>query len=1100
MVFVNRKLFSPILDYSQNTRRLFFFLFNLSLFFSLLFTIIIPKVSASSSFSISNTTPFLGEQITITGSGLIPNHTYYLYNYDGGPEKDYTDTTYQGETAKQYTGTLEFGTGWSYSHAYDEFENVLVFIRYYDAVAATPYFRIGASDIYWSNGGGYAQTVDVDSTGSSSWVTWTKVFDKDKGVPSFEWRFLKVGSNNVYVDKIQKYPMWTVTTDALGSFSKTIHAPRTYNRDVTLSFTFKLFDPNDNSHQAIGSITLDPKYDQYRSVKDMLEFHYIHNRPEVLEGNYGGVFANQIRKSILNYKGADWDNAFMGGVFDELGYPELRNEQAERTKDTIRTGTSDLRCYPLGAGNYTDCTFAGWTTIKPAYEETGDISLYNAMGDILSYSRAAYNVTYDNFSHSSGAGSEFWIDAGGGKPQFFWYMGKLLNNDTYKSDAIKMINTMIDKLQTPEGWFYQRYNYATDTINGPIFWDGGQGWALNGLREFKDLIENDTTQQSLVTKISDSLVKLADNLADRPITDLRSDQRRSSIISYNLLKLAQDTSYPQSKRNNWQKRGEELFILEMKTKNSDYDTVNKYGLTYSSTSDFTFAFSDYYLLELLNDIYPTAYFFPNNIGSSYLIDKSTGGNSIYQAYLDNTNDWTKTTDYYNRVSSAGNVLKGTAQHDRVVKYVKRDMTATVTSGNVDITIEDWRDNYRKWRMASDTNQSVDIVFSNLPVNKTFYIFRDDSLWRELKTDGGGSLSFTYDEGFSTHTFVLKDSLPSADSSQTVPSPSSSVCSALTPGEKVVSLYAALAKDAETVELYFTDAQDPYDHYVLQYGTKSGEYQFGVENIGGKGTRTYTVKGLSPNTTYYFRVRAGNGCATGEWSNEISAKTLGVNAGNNPIVFSELKPVGGNEKEKKNVCQTYTVQAGDGLWEIAEKILGDGNRYKELIEKNKQKYPSLEKSNNVEPGWILTTSCSQGKTQQENTDQSDPQEQIGSDQKTYDLTIQVIDTNKKPVGGASVTVHSTPRTGTTDKDGWVTFEDVEAGQHRVIISYGNVKGEQSINLDGDVKKQELTIQVKPAGISGNPYIMTAAGFLLAIVVGSFFIFFRKKRVRRRSSSL
>jgi len=33
--------------------------------------------------------------------------------------------------------------------------------------------------------------------------------------------------------------------------------------------------------------------------------------------------------------------------------------------------------------------------------------------------------------------------------------------------------------------------------------------------------------------------------------------------------------------------------------------------------------------------------------------------------------------------------------------------------------------------------------------------------------------------------------------------------------------------------------------------------------------------LSPNTTYYFQVRGGNGCATGDWSNSLMTKTDGV---------------------------------------------------------------------------------------------------------------------------------------------------------------------------------------------------------------------------------
>jgi hypothetical protein len=53
-------------------------------------------------------------------------------------------------------------------------------------------------------------------------------------------------------------------------------------------------------------------------------------------------------------------------------------------------------------------------------------------------------------------------------------------------------------------------------------------------------------------------------------------------------------------------------------------------------------------------------------------------------------------------------------------------------------------------------------------------------------------------------------------------------------------------------------------------------QFGVQFPHGlyKGVIDYTIKELRPSTTYYFKVRGGNGCAPGGWSNTLSAKTEG----------------------------------------------------------------------------------------------------------------------------------------------------------------------------------------------------------------------------------
>lgn len=103
-------------------------------------------------------------------------------------------------------------------------------------------------------------------------------------------------------------------------------------------------------------------------------------------------------------------------------------------------------------------------------------------------------------------------------------------------------------------------------------------------------------------------------------------------------------------------------------------------------------------------------------------------------------------------------------------------------------------------------------------------------------------------------------------------PSAPVCNDTKPGSapKLLSAVAGL----NSVTLTWSLASDPTSYYLVTYGNQSGSQQYGSPNVGPAGTTSYTVKSLSGNTTYYFRVRAGNGCTPGDFSNELSATAQG----------------------------------------------------------------------------------------------------------------------------------------------------------------------------------------------------------------------------------
>lgn len=116
----------------------------------------------------------------------------------------------------------------------------------------------------------------------------------------------------------------------------------------------------------------------------------------------------------------------------------------------------------------------------------------------------------------------------------------------------------------------------------------------------------------------------------------------------------------------------------------------------------------------------------------------------------------------------------------------------------------------------------------------------------------------------------------------------------------VELTTASASGAHDITLTWADASDPVSYYLLSYGLAPGTYIYGNPNLGGQGTTSYTVGGLTKGKTYYFVVRAGNGCTPGSFSNELSAV-----AGETPTPAS---PAGGPTPESTDTPTPETPTA------------------------------------------------------------------------------------------------------------------------------------------------------------------------------------------------
>lgn len=75
-------------------------------------------------------------------------------------------------------------------------------------------------------------------------------------------------------------------------------------------------------------------------------------------------------------------------------------------------------------------------------------------------------------------------------------------------------------------------------------------------------------------------------------------------------------------------------------------------------------------------------------------------------------------------------------------------------------------------------------------------------------------------------------------------------------------------------LYFSPVNNAVTGYTIYYGFERGDERYNVSFPYGTsdGVISYTINDLSPNTRYYFKIRADNGCRKGYWSDTLSART------------------------------------------------------------------------------------------------------------------------------------------------------------------------------------------------------------------------------------
>jgi LysM repeat protein len=167
-------------------------------------------------------------------------------------------------------------------------------------------------------------------------------------------------------------------------------------------------------------------------------------------------------------------------------------------------------------------------------------------------------------------------------------------------------------------------------------------------------------------------------------------------------------------------------------------------------------------------------------------------------------------------------------------------------------------------------------------------------------------------------------------------------------------------------LYFTPINNA-DRYFISYGTGENINQYGIEVINGdsSGVLSYTINSLNPHTKYSFVIRGGNGCMPGNWGNTMQIETQKSTSTKElfyknflarvlSIIPKQVTKVSNtlalSSQTGRQTCQTYTVQPGDSYWSIAARLLGNGNIFRSIMDKNNAT------STIINPGQKLKVGC------------------------------------------------------------------------------------------------------------------------------------------------
>lgn len=234
----------------------------------------------------------------------------------------------------------------------------------------------------------------------------------------------------------------------------------------------------------------------------------------------------------------------------------------------------------------------------------------------------------------------------------------------------------------------------------------------------------------------------------------------------------------------------------------------------------------------------------------------------------------------------------------------------------------------------------------------------------------------------------------------------------------------------------------------------------------------TIKNLSPDTLYYFRVKSEDDDGNEDQSRIYSAVTR---ARTSSLLASASFPQVTDELPHYQNLSVIVNDAPVGNKEVltdSTTIAFDPEKTQEEIKKKTEK--------------IFAT------------------EVFRKDDRQYikEVKFQILGNDDQPLANLPVTLHSEPRIGVTNEEGIVTFSDVPTGEHRLIFAYAGESIEKGV-LIGDLKQSNGPVKAEVIVITAkrDPLPMWVYALISTLTLGlamALVFLYRKKRENKSLS--